>query len=164
MGGREPEREAPPAALTEKMSTYPRRDTRPELLLRRELHRRGLRYRVQLKVPANRRRTIDVAFTRIRLAVFVDGCFWHGCPEHGTQPQRNSEWWRWKIQRNQDRDADTDALLKASGWTVLRIWEHEDVLSAADRIEQLVRVPESLPHPPLATEYKIEGGFQSPGA
>lgn len=139
MGGDEPGREAPTTALTEKMSTYPRRDTTPELLLRRELHRRGLRYRVQVKVPGNRRRTIDIAFTRARVAVFMDGCFWHGCPEHGTQPTRNSDWWRWKIQRNQERDADTNSLLETAGWTVLRVWEHEDPVATADRIEQVVR-------------------------
>ena len=142
MGGEEPYREAPTAALTEKMSTYPRRDTTPELLLRRELHRRGLRYRFQVKVPGNRRRTIDIAFTRARVAVFVDGCFWHGCPEHGTQPTRNSDWWRWKIQRNQERDADTNSLLETTGWTVLRVWEHEDPIATAERIEQIVRTPQ----------------------
>jgi len=152
MSGQEPDREAPQAALTKRMSTYPRRDTTPELLLRRELHRRGLRFRVQVKVPGNNRRTIDVAFTRARLAVFVDGCFWHGCPEHGTRPQRNSDWWRWKIQRNQDRDADTDTLLEAAGWSVLRVWEHEDVTSAADRVEQLVRSSATPPPGPGSSE------------
>ena len=116
------------------MSTLPRRDTAPEVALRRELHRRGLRYRVQLKVPGNNRRTIDIAFTRARLAVYVDGCFWHGCPDHGARPRTNSDWWAWKIQRNQDRDQDTDAQLQRAGWEVVRIWEHEDVGSAADLI------------------------------
>lgn len=118
------------------MSTLARRDTGPELALRRELHRRGLRYRIQVKVPTNRRRTIDIAFTRARLAVFVDGCFWHGCPEHGVRPTTNKEWWEWKIERNVIRDLDTDRLLEAAGWTVLRVWEHESIPSAASLVEQ----------------------------
>lgn len=133
----EPERASPGGRLSAKMSTLARRDTRPELLLRRELHRRGLRYRLQVKVPGNNRRTIDLAFTRVRLAVFVDGCFWHGCPQHGTSPRANSEWWAWKIERNRSRDADTDRLLAASGWHVLRVWEHEDPAAAADRVARI---------------------------
>lgn len=121
------------------MSTLARRDTAPELALRRELHRRGLRYRLQVKVPGNNRRTIDVAFTRARVAVFVDGCFWHGCPEHGTSPRANSEWWRWKIQRNQERDADTTRLLDDAGWTVVRLWEHRDAKDSADAVETALR-------------------------
>lgn len=128
------------------MSTLARRDTKPELLLRRELHRRGLRYRVQTKVPGNNRRTIDIAFTRARLAVFVDGCFWHGCPEHGTSPRANSEWWTWKIERNKARDVDTDRHLAAAGWHVIRIWEHEQAAAAADRIAG--RRQELLESPP----------------
>jgi DNA mismatch endonuclease (patch repair protein) len=116
------------------MSTLARRDTAPEIALRRELHRRGLRYRLQLTVPGNRRRTIDIAFPRAQLAVYIDGCFWHGCPEHGTRPTTNADWWRWKIERNQSRDRDTDEVLAAAGWQVLRIWEHESPDSAADRV------------------------------
>lgn len=118
------------------MSTLARRDTKPELLLRQELHRRGLRYRVQIKVPGNNRRTIDIAFTRVRLAVYVDGCFWHGCPDHYVRPRANSEWWRWKIERNQERDRDTDRQLDDAGWSVLRIWEHESPESAADLVQR----------------------------
>lgn len=94
----------------------------------------GLRYRVQFAVPGNRRRSIDIAFTRVRLAVFVDGCFWHACPDHGTSPRTNSDWWQWKLERNVARDRDTDRLLTAAGWTVLRIWEHEDPRAAATRV------------------------------
>jgi len=90
-------------------------------------------------VPSNRRRTIDIAFTRARLAVYVDGCFWHGCPEHGTQPLTNREWWQWKLARNKARDEDTELELRAAGWTVHRVWEHEDVVASADRIERLWR-------------------------
>lgn len=121
------------------MSTLARRDTAPEITLRQELHRRGLRYRLQVKVPGNRRRTIDIAFSRQRVAVFVDGCFWHGCPKHATSPKSNSDWWRWKITGNQARDADTTALLERAGWTVVRVWEHEIFEHAADRIQELLR-------------------------
>ena len=117
------------------MSAARRRDTTPEMLLRRELHRRGRRFRVVTKVPGNNRRTIDIAFPRQRLAVFVDGCFWHSCPEHGTKPASNSSWWKTKLAANRSRDADTDRLLDAAGWTVLRIWEHESVDEAADKVE-----------------------------
>ena len=121
------------------MSTARRRDTAAELALRRELHRRGLRYRVVYPLPGQRRRTIDVAFTKVRVAVFVDGCFWHGCPEHGTKPRSNSEWWRTKLAANRSRDDDTDRLLAELGWTVVRIWEHEPVEIAADRVAAVVR-------------------------
>lgn len=120
------------------MSRLKRSGTTPEMALRRELHRRGLRYRVQVKVPGNNRRTIDIAFTRQRVAVFVDGCFWHGCPEHGTRPTTNSQWWEWKIARNQERDRDTDRLLHEAGWASLRVWEHRTVSSAAGSVQRLV--------------------------
>src|SRR4051795_13016504 len=114
----EPPRTPPDDALSLRMSRLARRHTRPELELRRELHSRGLRYRVQLKVPGNNRRTIDIAFTRAKLAVYVDGCFWHGCPDHGTLPRANSEWWTWKLARNRERDRDTDRLLESHDWVV----------------------------------------------
>lgn len=121
--------------LSARMSATKRRDTAPEMLLRRELHARGRRFRVVMKVPGNSRRTIDIAFPRHRLAVFVDGCFWHGCAEHGTQPTSNAEWWATKLKANKDRDADTDRLLAEAGWRVLRIWEHEPPAAAADKVE-----------------------------
>lgn len=127
------------------MSRLARRDTRPELILRKELHGRGLRYRLQVKVPGNNRRTIDIAFTRVRLAVYVDGCFWHGCPEHLHTPRSNQEWWEWKIARNQARDTDTDALLAGAGWSVIRVWEHETAAEAADRVEARWRLLAGLP-------------------
>lgn len=117
------------------MADARRRDTKPEVLLRRELHRRGRRFRVIVRVPGNNRRTIDIAFTRQKLAVFVDGCFWHGCPIHGTRPTANHEWWRMKLESNQARDDDTDRLLASAGWVVLRIWEHTDPADAADLVE-----------------------------
>ena len=117
----------PPASspsVSRRMSAHPRRDTGPEMAVRRLLHAGGLRYRVCLKVPGAPRRTIDIAFTRARLAVFIDGCFWHGCPEHGETPASNRQWWIDKIHHNRARDAETARLLEAAGWRVLRIWEH----------------------------------------
>lgn len=120
--------------MRERMSRLRRRDNDSEFALRRALHARGMRFRVHLAVPGNARRSIDIAFTRARLAVFVDGCFWHGCPEHGTQPRTNSDWWRWKLQGNVARDRDTDHLLDSAGWVVLRVWEHESADRAAERV------------------------------
>ncbi|GAB2592241.1 DNA mismatch endonuclease Vsr [Microlunatus antarcticus] len=120
------------------MSQAARRDTKPELALRRELHRRGRRYRVVVRVPGRNRRTIDIAFTRARLAVFVDGCFWHGCPKHGTTPTHNSGWWATKLAANHGRDRDTDEHLAEEGWAVLRIWEHVPAVQAADQVEAVL--------------------------
>ena len=115
------------------------RDTDPEVALRRVLHSRGLRYRLDRPLPGLPRRRADITFTRQRVAVFVDGCFWHGCPEHGTWPKRNDEWWATKIRRNIDRDRETDAHLRTYGWAVVRIWEHEAADEAADRVEEVIR-------------------------
>jgi DNA mismatch endonuclease (patch repair protein) len=114
------------------------RDTGPELAVRSELHRRGLRYRVNLRPEPALRRTADVIFTRAKIAVFIDGCFWHSCPVHATSPKRNGEFWAAKLERNRQRDAETNAALTAGGWTVLRFWEHEDPVDIADRVEQVV--------------------------
>lgn len=119
------------AAVSARMARQGRRDTSPELLLRRALHRRGLRYRVDAALPGLPRRRADVLFTRARLAVFVDGCFWHACPEHTTLPASNRKWWQEKLDRNVARDRDTDERLEAAGWTVLRFWEHADMDAAA---------------------------------
>lgn len=116
-----------------------RNDTVPELKLRKALFAAGLRYRVNYPLPGNRRRTIDVAFPRQRLAVFVDGCFWHVCPEHGVQPKNAAEWWREKLERNVARDRETDALLAREGWSVLRVWEHQDPNSSAKQVMNLLR-------------------------
>ena len=125
-------------AVSQRMSVARRKDTKPELDLRRILHARGLRYRVTYPVPSVRRRTIDVAFTRPKVAVFVDGCFWHGCPEHATQPRANSAWWRQKLDTNMARDVETDNILVGQGWTVLRFWEHENPSVAADKVQAAV--------------------------
>ena len=108
------------------------RDTGPEIALRRALHARGLRYRVDHPLPFDRRRRADVLSIRTMVAVFVDGCFWHGCPEHGSTPRSNSAFWSAKIERNRARDAETTQRLEALGWSVLRFWEHEDPGSPAD--------------------------------
>jgi DNA mismatch endonuclease (patch repair protein) len=120
------------------MTGQARRDTQPELLLRRELWRRGSRYRVDQRPIAGMRRRADLLFTRAHVAVFVDGCFWHCCPEHGTAPRANAEWWRSKLAANVRRDRDTDTRLVEAGWTPIRVWEHEAPPVAADRIEWAV--------------------------
>lgn len=118
------------------MSEQKRAGTTPELALRRALFARGWRYRVGHKVPGMPRRTIDIAFPGRRVAVFVDGCFWHGCPEHCIPPKNNAEWWARKLEGNRARDRQTDEVLTSAGWTVVRVWEHEDVLLALARIER----------------------------
>lgn len=124
--------------VSARMSRQRSRDTEPEILLRRELFRRGFRYRVNYPVPGRARRSIDIAFPRARLAIFVDGCFWHSCPEHATWPTNNSSWWRSKLERNRARDVDTNAALKEAGWTVCRVWEHVEVDDAIEKIAALI--------------------------
>lgn len=123
----EPDRVTPDEALSARMSVLARKDTKPELALRRALHARGHRYRVQLPVPGVARRRIDIAFPRRKVAVFVDGCFWHRCPVHCRLPATNEEWWLWKLDRNTARDTDTNRHLAELGWTVVRVWEHHGV-------------------------------------
>lgn len=113
------------AATSERLARQPQRDTGPELAVRRALWRLGLRYRVDYPLPFDRRRRADIAFTRHRVAVFIDGCFWHGCPQHGRIPKNNGAWWTEKISTNRARDADTDSRLVELRWTVVRVWEHE---------------------------------------
>ncbi|AGI79182.1 very short patch repair endonuclease [Pseudomonas aeruginosa] len=124
---------------SQRMSRTPQRDNPRERALRSELHRRGLRFRLHRRVLVSSRRSVDIAFPTSRTAVFMDGCFWHGCPAHGTWPKSNAEWWRAKINANIARDRDTDCKLIEAGWTVIRVWEHEDIQTAADRIEAVVR-------------------------
>jgi DNA mismatch endonuclease, patch repair protein len=131
-------RASSPDALA-RMVRQRRRDTRPELAIRRLLHAQGLRYRVDAPLPGMRRRA-DLVFGSARVAVFVDGCFWHGCPEHGTQPKRNAAWWATKIAANAERDRDTDRRLAADGWTAMRVWEHECPEVAAARITEAISV------------------------
>jgi len=121
------------------MTGQRRRDTQPELALRRGLWARGLRYRVDYRVLPELRRRADLAFVGPRVAVFVDGCFWHRCPDHGSTPRVNREWWVAKLDKNVERDRDTDARLRAEDWVVVRVWEHEDPADAVARVQRAVR-------------------------
>lgn len=113
------------------MSRQGRRDTGPELQLRRALHALGLRFLVDHPLEGMPRRRGDVLLTRPRIVVFIDGCFWHSCPIHGTRPATNAAWWQAKLDRNVERDRGTDAHLERNGWMVMRFWEHEDMTVAA---------------------------------
>jgi DNA mismatch endonuclease (patch repair protein) len=112
------------------------RDTKPELRLRKAVHARGLRYLVSAQPITGVRRTADLLFTRAKIAVFVDGCFWHGCPEHHTVAKTNAEFWAAKVDSNRRRDRDTDQKLNAHGWLVIRVWEHEAPEAAAELIHE----------------------------
>jgi DNA mismatch endonuclease (patch repair protein) len=125
--------------VSERMSRARRRDTEPEMLVRREAHRRGLRYRVDAPLPGMPRRRADMVFPRHKLAVFVDGCFWHSCPTHASVPRANRDWWVDKLKKNKQRDRETDANLMEIGWRALRFWEHENPGSVVDAIECAVR-------------------------
>ncbi len=120
------------------MAKQRRRDTTAEIEVRRLLHARGLRYRVDAALPGLPRRRADLTFTSSRVVVFIDGCFWHGCPEHKTAPKTNAEWWAAKLARNAERDRETDTHLTELGWRVVRVWEHEDPERAADLVEAAV--------------------------
>ena len=135
-----------PDAL-QRMRRQRRRDTKPEMALRQELHRLGLRYRVDRSVIPGVRRRADVVLTRAQIAIFVDGCFWHSCPTHGTRPRANAEWWAKKLRSNLTRDRDTDSQLRAAGWRVVRVWEHEDMHAAAAKILSIVEGQPNRPGP-----------------
>ena len=121
-----------------RMARVPQKGTKAELGLRRILHSRGLRYRLHVTVLTKPRRVADIVFSSAHVAIFVDGCFWHGCPEHASWPKSNANFWREKIEANRVRDADTDQRLSALGWKTVRVWEHEDPSDAASRIAELV--------------------------
>lgn len=129
-----PESWATSEGTRKSMLANKRRDTTTELAVRRLLHARGLRYRVDYAPVPGLRRRADIVFTRARLAIFIDGCFWHGCPIHATSPKRNSDYWGPKLAANVARDADTNARLEGAGWRVLRFWEHEAPTAVVDRI------------------------------
>lgn len=114
------------------------KNTAPELAVRSLLHARGLRYRVHLRPLPALRRTADIVFTRRKIAVFIDGCFWHACPDHFVMPRANADYWEPKIARNQRRDREIDEALTVEGWTVLRFWEHQPPGEVADAIERSV--------------------------
>lgn len=121
-----------------RMKAQGHRDTAPEVAIRSAVHRRGLRFWVDRRPLPTLRRRADLVFPRAKVAVYVDGCFWHGCPVHGTWPKSNADWWRNKIKNNRLRDADTNRELAAAGWMVIRVWEHEDLEEAADAIARTV--------------------------
>jgi DNA mismatch endonuclease (patch repair protein) len=140
--GRSRRSSAPPPASNEvilqRMRSTKRRDTKPELALRSALHGLGLRFFVDRPIGGTRRRA-DIVFPRDRLAIYVDGCYWHGCPVHGTTPKENRDWWIAKFAANRARDDDTVAKLCAAGWTVLRFWEHDDPAVAAGKIRSTLQ-------------------------
>ncbi|MFF0135866.1 very short patch repair endonuclease [Streptomyces sp. NPDC005227] len=121
-----------------RMSQQRSRNTEVEMVLRRALHGAGLRYRVHRRPLKGMRREADILFGPAKVAVFVDGCYWHGCPEHATWPKRNADFWRTKIEGNRRRDRDTDSRLSEAGWLAVRVWEHEEALVAAARVRDIV--------------------------
>lgn len=132
-----------PSDASCRMAKVRQTGTNAELALRREMFRIGLRYRVGYEVLKKPRRVADVAFPGRKIAVFVDGCFWHGCPEHATWPKRNAEFWRQKIEANRQRDMDTNDRLRSLGWRVLRFWSHESPSEAAKIVACTVALADS---------------------
>ena len=135
---RQPHPAASSAAVRRRMQLQRRRDTQCELKVRSLLHRSGLRYRVDERPLRNIRRRADLVFRRAKVAVFIDGCFWHGCPQHRQSPKTNTGWWTAKIRANTRRDVETDVLLAEHEWKVVRGWEHDSPGILADRIRAAV--------------------------
>ena len=133
-----------PTAISAKVSgamrSMPEHSTGPEMAVRRLLFSMGLRYRIQYPVPGVPRRSIDIAFPGKKIAVFIDGCFWHGCKEHRNIPAHNRDWWKDKIDQNRSRDRDTDEKLREAGWTVFRFWEHDVVEMIVERVMGAITV------------------------
>ncbi|MBZ4519466.1 very short patch repair endonuclease [Mycobacterium avium] len=127
-----------------RMQSQRRRDTTLESRIRKALHQSGFRFRVDHRPEKSLRCRGDIVFTRLKVIVFVDGCFWHGCPRHATSPTNNAEWWREKLDANVERDRRNDQLLKELGWRVVRIWEHEETDEAVERIRAALKEPRSL--------------------
>lgn len=116
------------------------RDTKPEMAIRRLVHAAGLRYQVDAKPVQSLNRRADLVFRGPKVAIFVDGCFWHGCPEHHTVAQTNAGFWAEKVRRTRERDVETTTALEAAGWIAVRVWEHEDPVAAASRVISVVRM------------------------
>ncbi|MFF0060805.1 very short patch repair endonuclease [Streptomyces sp. NPDC005279] len=133
------------AARRRNMQAIRSRDTKPEQVIRRLVHARGLRYRVCSRPLPDLCRTADLVFRPTKVAVFIDGCYWHGCPEHYVSPKTNPGYWSEKVLRNKERDRDTDAKLTDAGWLVLRYWEHEPSASCADEIAAAVLARRAIP-------------------
>lgn len=135
-----PESWASSPARRRNMQANKSRDTAPELAVRRLLHAAGLRYRVDIRPEPSIPRRADIVFTKAKVAVFIDGCFWHGCPEHGTRSfASNADYWQSKIGRNVARDLDTTARLMEAGWIVVRHWEHESPSRVAEEVARVAR-------------------------
>ena len=130
-------------AVSGAMRSMPEHSTAPEMAVRRRLFANGLRYRVQYPVPGAPRRSIDIAFPGKKIAVFIDGCFWHGCSEHRNIPAHNRDWWQNKIDQNRSRDRDTDEKLRAAGWLVLRYWEHDSTERIVSEIHEVIEMQEN---------------------
>lgn len=131
------------SAASRRMAKVRQKGTGAEVALQQEMYRIGLRYRISYEVLRKPRRVADVAFPGRKIAVFVDGCFWHGCPEHATWPKQNAEFWREKIEANRRRDTDTNERLRSLGWTVLRFWSHEAPHEAARVVVHAVALADS---------------------
>lgn len=125
-------------AAMKRMQAAKPRDTAPEKALRSSLHKRGLRFRVDQKIIKELNRKADIVFRSAKVAVFVDGCFWHGCPIHGTQAKANAEFWKNKIKQNRARDLDTNKRLKKAEWRIIRVWAHEDPERVSKKIYSLI--------------------------
>jgi DNA mismatch endonuclease, patch repair protein len=135
-----------------------RTDTKPEVALRRELHRQGFRYRKDYRLDLSGARVRpDIAFTARRVAVFVDGCFWHCCPQHGSQPANNTWYWKPKLERNVERDRAADAALTAAGWSVVRVWEHESLEGAVAAVVSALAGSPAPRHPSRRAEARQNG-------
>jgi len=136
-----------PAAISKAVSgamrKMPEHSTGPEMAVRRLLFANGLRYRVQYPVPGAPRRSIDIAFPGKKIAIFIDGCFWHGCSEHRNIPSHNRDWWQNKIDQNRLRDRDTDEKLRGAGWLVLRYWEHDSTERIVSEIHEVIGMQEN---------------------
>ena len=131
-------------AARDRMRQIHQKCTGPEIALRLAIHKLGLRFFTNRPPIPGDRRTADIIFPGIRLAVYMDGCFWHGCPSHGSTPKTNGPWWAAKIENNKHRDLDTERRLRDAGWIVLRFWEHDDPYASALRVQDVVRSLRSL--------------------
>jgi DNA mismatch endonuclease (patch repair protein) len=127
------------AAARRRLESQRRADTKPEVALRRALHRLGLRYRLHAAVVTGTRRSVDIVFPSVRVAIDVRGCYWHGCDLHGTAPKANAEWWGAKLDANRERDADTVRRLEEEGWLVVVAWEHDDPITTAVVIADAIK-------------------------
>jgi DNA mismatch endonuclease (patch repair protein) len=122
------------ATTRKRMQAMRQRDTDCEVLIRRALLARGLRYRVNCRVSKMNKAQPDIVFSTAKVAIFIDGCYWHACSLHGTAPKNNAKWWADKFQANRTRDARADSMLRSEGWKVIRVWEHEDPSDVVHRI------------------------------